>query len=328
MRDASGSSGATTTRLVAEAGAAAVARSRQEREIHATYFVEERAALAPDEFMRRYVRERRPVVVRGALEGCGALADWTMAGLRERCGGRIVALKRWSGSQIEVTHSRLDAYLDRLEDYEAASHDGRPADPPAYLHDIPLTSVVTTAAVDLAPFPCAFFPAWYGAEWTAFAQMFLGPTGAVTPLHFDCLLTHNLFFQVWGRKTFTLLPHEELAKCYPRDWRWCQVNVERPDLERFPLFGEARRADVVVEAGDLLYMPPGCLHHVRSLESSLSFNVDWHTRRSVAEGLLAARRGMPADNIRYNLLIALGLWGGVPKRRVFPFYKSYLSYVS
>ncbi|BGE84783.1 MULTISPECIES: cupin-like domain-containing protein [Methylosinus] len=292
------------------------------------YVVEERDALSAEEFTRRHVAQRRPVLLRGALSKCGALAGWSLAGLRERAGATEVTLKDWSASGIRVTRSRLDAYIDGLDAYERAIRAGGEAAAPSYLHDIPLTSVLPGAARDLAPFPQAFFPGWYGAQWTLFAQMFLGPSTSLTPLHFDCLLTHNLFFQVWGRKRFILVPHEELAKCYPRDWRWCRVDAERPDFERFPLFREARRAEIVVEAGDLLYMPPGVLHHVRSLECSLSFNVDWHTRGSVARGVAAAARGMPAKNVYYNLLIALGLWGGVPMRHVLPYYKSYLSYIS
>jgi hypothetical protein len=293
-----------------------------------SYRVDERDQLSPNEFMRDYVAMRQPVVLRGALKHCDALSDWTLSSLRERAGSRFITLKAWNASGICVTKSRLDSYIDALDEYDRALDAGVAAAAPAYLHDIPLTSVICDAAVDLAPFPKQFFPKWYGADWTTFAQMFLGPTGSVTPLHFDCLLTHNLFFQVCGRKRFILLPQEERAKCYPRDWRWCRVDAEKPDIDRFPLFNEARRGEVVVGPMDLLYLPPGTLHQVRSLDRSLSFNVDWHTRRSVASGALALLEGMPLENVYYNLLIALGLWGGVPARHILPYYKSYLSYIS
>jgi hypothetical protein len=39
-------------------------------------------------------------------------------------------------------------------------------------------------------------------------------------------------------------------------------------------------------------------------------------------------RGMPLQNVYYNALIAFGMWAGVPSKRVMPFYKPYLSYVS
>ena len=106
---------------------------------------------------------------------------------------------------------------------------------PAYLHDIPLMSVVPSAASDIEALT-EYFPAWYGALWPRFAQLFLGSSGSVTPLHFDCSLTHNLFFQVIGEKRFTLLPPKQAGYCYRKNWRWFEVDVERPDYERHPLY--------------------------------------------------------------------------------------------
>ena len=79
---------------------------------------------------------------------------------------------------------------------------------------------------------------------------------------------------------------------------------------------------------DMLDIPPGMLHHVRSLDCALSFNVDWHTKDSALAGLIAARRGMPAKNVYFNAVIALGLWSGVPAKALLPYYRSYLDYVS
>jgi hypothetical protein len=289
------------------------------------YRVDERETLSPEEFAQAYVRRAQPVVWRGALADCPAAAAWSFDYLRRRAGDFEAPLKDWTGPGIRVTRMRLSDYLDSLERFEASPD---ACERPAYLHDIPLTRVFRHAAEELRPFPREFFSPWYRADWTLFAQMFLGPSASVTPLHFDCLLTHNLFFQIFGRKRFTLLPPEELSRCYPHHWRWCAVDAEAPDDHRFPLFREARRAEVVVGPTDLLYMPPGTLHHVRSLDCALSFNVDWHTRKSVAKGLLAGARGMPAKNVYYNLLVALGLWAKAPMNRVLPYYRSYLDYVS
>lgn len=293
-----------------------------------TYRVDELDRLSADDFTNLYVRPQRPVVWRGALKNCPAIADWTFDYLRRHVGDVEAPLKEWTKSGIRLTHMRVRDYLDSLERYELLCRRGTDGDRPAYLHDIPLTKIFRHAEDDLAPFPRDFFSPWYRASWTKFAQMFLGPSASVTPLHFDCLLTHNLFFQVSGRKRFTLLPHDELRRCYPYNWRWCEVDAEEPDFDRFPLYRDARSVAVVVGPGDLLYMPPGTLHHVRSLDCALSFNVDWHTRDSVAKGMLAVARGMPLKNVYYNALIAFGLWTGAPTPRVLPYYKSYLDYVS
>jgi hypothetical protein len=292
--------------------------------------VDRRENLDAEEFAESYVAGKRPVIVKNALAGSSALSRWNFDRLRQQAGARVVPLKTLSESGIKVTSRRLDEYLDELETFEAkaASAGSERPSAPAYLHDIPLTALLPNVEEDLERFPTDFFPAWYGARWPQFAQVFLGPSHSLTPLHFDCLLTHNLFFQIKGRKRFTLIAHEELKYCYPRRWRWCEIDVEKPDYQRFPLYRFARPVDVVVEPGDCLYLPPGTLHHVRGLDCALSFNVDWHTKKSAAQGVLAAARGMPLKNVYYNAIIAFGLWTGASAQRLFPYYRSYLSYIS
>lgn len=290
--------------------------------------MDRREKLSVEEFTEIYVARRRPVLMKGALSGCSALSRWTLDFVRRHAGVDMVPLKQLSESEILVSRKNLSAYIDELEEAEARREEPNAPAEPAYLHDIPLTSLLPQANADLESFPWRYFPSWYGKDWAKFAQVFLGPSRSLTPLHFDCLLTHNLFFQIRGRKRFVMVPAEQLGLCYPHHWRWCAVDVEKPDLERYPLYGDAQIADVLVESGDALYFPPGTLHHVRSLDCALSFNVDWHTKDTALEGVLAAFRGMPLKNVYYNAVVALGLWGGVPASRLFPFYRSYLNYIS
>jgi hypothetical protein len=288
------------------------------------------ARLSAAEFAERYVAKRRAVLIKGGLAETAAFRDWTFERVRRAGGEKTVLLKDWGpNGELMTFEMQLSAYLDEVERYEAHRAAGETGvSRPAYLHDVPLTDIFPTAAEDLAGFPSDFFPDWYGAGWTEFAQFFLGPSTSLTPLHFDCLLTHNLFFQLRGRKRFIVLDHAQLDKCYPYDWRWCAVDPEAPDFDKYPLYRQTTAHELIVEPGDVFYMPAGMLHHVRSLDAAISFNVDWHTRESAISGALAATRGMPWRNVCYNLVLALGLWTGVSRRRLMPFYKSYLSYVS
>lgn len=281
-------------------------------------------------FAKRYVATGQPVLIKGAIVGAAAFQNWTFDRLREQAGAKTALLKNW-GPNGEILMRRMDisAYLDEIEQFESDRAAGNLSQArPSYLHDVPLTSVFPDAATELAAFPQDFFPRWYGAEWTAFAQFFLGPSLSLTPLHFDCLLTHNLFFQLRGRKRFTVLDHSQSDYCYRYDWRWFEIDPEAPDLVKHPLYRHAKPSQLLVEPGDVFYMPPGMLHHVRSLDPAMSFNVDWHTRDSAMKGALAIARGMPLKNVYYNLVLAFGLWTGVSNRRLMPFYRSYLSYVS
>ncbi|MGK5023282.1 cupin-like domain-containing protein [Janthinobacterium sp. RB2R34] len=105
-------------------------------------------------------------------------------------------------------------------------------------------------------------------------RYWLGPAGTVTPLH--CDYDDNLFAQLWGSKRIILSPphHEEFL--YPREANailfGSPFDPEAPDYERFPLARQATMIVVLVEAGDMLYVPAGWYHQVRSLAFSLSSN--------------------------------------------------------
>ena len=51
-----------------------------------------------------------------------------------------------------------------------------------------------------------------------------------------------------------------------------QVDVEHPDMEKFPLFAKARHMDVILGPGEFIYIPARCWHYVRALTTSVSLN--------------------------------------------------------
>lgn len=56
----------------------------------------------------------------------------------------------------------------------------------------------------------------------------------------------------------------------------CNVDAERPDFDRTPLFARAHRYETVLEPGDLIYSPCCWRHAVRSLSPSVSANWFFH----------------------------------------------------
>lgn len=53
------------------------------------------------------------------------------------------------------------------------------------------------------------------------------------------------------------------------------MEVENPDLRRFPEFAEAPYLDCVLQPGDVLFIPVQHWHYVRSLELSFSVSFWW-----------------------------------------------------
>ncbi|WP_429499659.1 cupin-like domain-containing protein [Robbsia andropogonis] len=115
--------------------------------------------------------------------------------------------------------------------------------------------------------PKVFGPAqwWFGA-WHGDAL--------ATRLHCD---TENSFLaQLMGRKRIRLYGPAQAALLYAMDafnaFRPCRVDVQHPDLVRFPEFTKARGVDVLIEPGDLLVIPTGWFHCVWAIDDTMSIS--------------------------------------------------------
>ena len=105
-------------------------------------------------------------------------------------------------------------------------------------------------------------------------RFWLGPAGTVTPLH--CDYDDNIFAQIWGSKRIFLAPPHHDEFLYTSEANailfGSPFNPEAPDFEKFPLARQASMIECIVAPGELLYVPAGWYHQVRSLTFSLSAN--------------------------------------------------------
>ena len=98
----------------------------------------------------------------------------------------------------------------------------------------------------------------------------------MTPCHKDP--TPNFLCQVLGQKyvrLYSSLYDEAMYPCSGILRNTSQVDVESPDLSRFPLFSKAPYQDVILQPGETLFIPPGYWHYVRSLSVSISVSFWW-----------------------------------------------------
>ena len=114
------------------------------------------------------------------------------------------------------------------------------------------------------------------APFSALTNIWLGNRTRIAA-HFD--FPHNLACNLVGRRTFTLFPPEQVGNLYtgpmelsPGGQDISLVDIDNPDLVRFPKFSQALSAALVAELapGDVLFIPSMWWHHVRGQEN---FNV-------------------------------------------------------
>ncbi|KAM6424304.1 bifunctional peptidase and arginyl-hydroxylase JMJD5 isoform 4-T4 [Liasis olivaceus] len=104
-----------------------------------------------------------------------------------------------------------------------------------------------------------------------------GPAGTISPLHQDP--QQNFLVQVMGRKYIRLYSPDQSEKLYPYEshllHNTSQVDVEDPNLVKFPKFKAAAFQDCVLSPGQVLFIPANYWHYVRALDTSFSVSFWW-----------------------------------------------------
>jgi Cupin-like domain len=120
-------------------------------------------------------------------------------------------------------------------------------------------------------------PKWIESSKST-VNLWFGTANNVSPLHYDN--ANNFFAQVYGRKHMTLFDPVQTEWLYPYPVRAVMkhlsfVDVENPDLIRYPEYRKTQPMECILEPGELLYLPAYWWHHVRSLDVSISVSFWW-----------------------------------------------------
>ncbi|XP_013382636.1 uncharacterized protein LOC106153304 [Lingula anatina] len=206
----------------------------------------------PEVFYRDYVRKSVPLVVKGALKHWPAVQKWKNEDyLRERFG-----------------HSFFNVHWRNLSD---ENH-------PAYV-DMPMTDFLDTyrkekiymdstispeMAEDLT------FPGFVACEgllkMLKQVAMFFNAGWSSTDIHLD--VTETIFAQVVGGRHWILTTPRDGKYLYTDDFEphngISPVNQEAVDLTKFPDVSKIVIYNTTLEAGDIIYVPEGWFHQVRT----------------------------------------------------------------
>lgn len=231
--------------------------------------VDRQTGLSRGEFRDRYYAAGRPVILEGLMTGWKAMTAWTPEYLKAAAGEQRAEVM--TGREADPDYER---YADRhrtevrFADYVDMVYSGTVTND---YHLVAGNRFLQRPAArpflgDFAVFPEYLRPA--AADRQSF--LWFGPAGTVTPLHHDT--SNILLAQVKGRKRVRLVPAAHWQHVYNSSGVFSDVDAERPDLARHPGFGKATVIDVVLEAGEVLFVPVGWWHHVRALDVSITIS--------------------------------------------------------
>lgn len=243
----------------------------------------------PEQFAREHFRAGVPVILEGVTADWPALGKWTPAWFAANYPDLQVPYERWSLPEEgdEDTIFSFDRHAERTsvsmgELVEALTHEGGRA---VYSTMFPVFDVLPELRADVRDLSAyqgmaGRWPEWLGRGPCMKPFMWTGGAGSLTVLHFDRV--HNLYAQLSGRKRWLLFAPSESRRLYwpcrdlpGKRLQFSPVDAERPDLERYPLFAGATPLTADLEPGDVLFVPTGWWHQVRSLTQSLALNYFW-----------------------------------------------------
>jgi Cupin-like domain len=231
--------------------------------------IEKRPTPGADEFIERYVAACRPVVFTDVARDWPAMRRWSPADLKARFGHLDVEVQaersadpKYEENKLALRRTlRLATFVDQVlaggatNDYYLTANNEMLRRP------------------DFAPLldDIGTLPAFCDRAALATQSSFwFGPAGTVTPLHHDTLMLCHT--QVVGRKRWRFVSPLQWPLVYNHSGVFSPVDVDAPDFVRHPAFREATVLEVIVEAGETVFLPLGWWHQVGALDVSLSFS--------------------------------------------------------
>lgn len=237
-----------------------------------------------EDFHQNYYNQetKKPVLIKGEIEDWKATNKWNPEYLDCALGHQEVHIMFLEEGIYDINGPKEieEKTLPFSEARNKICEDGRYYLAQATV-DVPLLTKITTGSggefsrlskdIHLPRFLNDFPKRWI------VTNLWFGGDKCKTPLHYDD--KENFFTQVFGEKRVLLFSPSQTEYLYQAHGQkhdhMSRVNVFNPNETEFPRYTNAESSEVIVEPGDMLYIPKGWWHAVEPLSTSISINYWW-----------------------------------------------------
>ena len=244
--------------------------------------------ITKEEFFEKYLKPRKPVVIKNMARKWPAYQKWTMDYMKQAVGDVEVPLydssKADPAAPINASAAKMKFadYIDLIEK--------EPTDLRIFLFD-PIKQA--PKLLDDYIFPKDLM----GGFLDKYPNMFFGGKGSVTFLHYDIDMAHIFHTHFNGRKHILLFDYKWKDRLYQIPYATYALedyDIENPDFTKFPALDGVEGIECYLEHGDTLFMPTGWWHYMRYLDGSFSisqraWDKSWAVKAHSLWNLLAQR---------------------------------------
>lgn len=221
-------------------------------------------------------KEYRPFIIEGVAKNWDACNKWTNDYLIKHCGDNIVTVFFFKQDFLEshknfayesafelVNDMTYKEFLDKANNSEDR-----------------MVCYLNTGFEECFPeiIEDVNYPEYFKSKpnvilWHGFSNKSFSSTST---LHFDKI--HNIFVQIRGKKRIVLFPPSDYLSFYPPlesgqgIGHNSKVNPDDINLESFPNFPWKEKIEVVLQPGEILYIPPFWWHHVTAIDENISLS--------------------------------------------------------
>ncbi|XP_010181158.1 PREDICTED: lysine-specific demethylase 8, partial [Mesitornis unicolor] len=222
-----------------------------------------------EHFRDNYLLPQKPVVLEGIIDHWPCMKKWSVDYFCQVAGCRTVPVELGARYTDEEWSQQLMTVGDFIQQHIVNENNT------GYLAQHQLFDQIPELKEDIGiPDYCCLGE---GEEEDITINAWFGPEGTISPLHHDP--QQNFLAQVFGRKYIRLYSPQDSENLYPHETQilhnTSQVDVEDPDLDKFPNFTKAAFQSCILKPGQVLFIPVKYWHYVRSLDISFSVSFWW-----------------------------------------------------